>query len=641
VAQNGYAGQILKINISDGGISKTDTADYADKYIGGHGIAARLYWEMVPADAGAYDAENCLVCASGPVAGFPRFAGFRWKICGKTKQNNPESFSHGNIGERWGAYLKFAGYDALAVQGKAEKSVYIFINGDKVEIRDATGFRGMTSFDTIDALKAELGKNVSVLTIGPAAENLVVFSTVTSDDNTSGSGGMGTVMGSKNLKAIVIAAGDKRPEAADPERLRKLADYIRTLRPPQEDMASPWEIPGLTKAHACYGCGIGCSRQMYPGKDGRRYKSFCQATGVYAGPVQKRYGGFNEAQLFGIQCSDGYGFDSSVFKGLIDWLSACYEKGLISEKETGLKFSELGTVEFMEALSRKIAFREGFGDILAEGTIKAAEEIGGEAEEMLHRFVSTRGGETKDYDPRLMMTSALLYAMEPRRPIQQLHIVATPLFMWLGWGGENKPGKSIPFENYLKTVRNFWGSDIAGDFTTYDGKALAAKKIQDSIYVKESLVLCDLRWPVMSAPGLPGGDPTLESQIYSAITGNELDEAAINKIGERIFNLQRAILLRQGWEGRKSDKILEYYHEVGLPQGEVFYDAGCWVPDKNGEPVSKIGAVVDREKFEQMKSEYYELRGWDVESGLLKKTKLEELQLQDVATDLAVRGLLK
>jgi aldehyde:ferredoxin oxidoreductase len=637
----GYAGEILKIDLSDGRTSTIDTADYAHKYIGGHGIAARLYWEMVPGVTGAYDPENCLICASGPVAGFTRFAGFRWKICGKTTLDEPESFSHCNMGERWGAYLKYAGFDALVVHGKAEKPVYIFINEGKVEIRDAARFWGMSSFDTIDALKAEVGKNSSVLTIGPAAENLVVFSTVTADDNTSGSGGMGTVMGSKKLKAIVVAAGDKRPKAADPRRLSSLADRVRALRPPQRDMPSPWVIPGLTREHACYGCGIGCGRQMYVGRDGRRYKSFCQAHGVYTRAVQRRYGGFNEAQLLGIQCSDGYGLDTSVFNGLIDWLGACYDKGLISEGDTGLPMSESGTAEFVEILSKKIAFREGFGDVLAGGTIKAAREIGGEAEEMLPQFVSTRGSETKDYDPRLMVTTALLYATEPRRPIQQLHLVGTPLFMWLGWGSEAGPGEAIPFAHYLKTVRNFWGSDIAGDFSTYEGKALAAKMIQDRIYVNESLVLCDLRWPVMSAPGLPGGAPALESQIYSAVTGNELDEAAINKIGERIFNLQRAILLRQGREGRKSDKLLDYYHEVGLPQGEVFYDSDGLVPDKIGKPVSKIGAVVDRHEFENMKSEYYGVRGWDVESGLPKKQKMEELQLQDVAADLAGWGLLK
>jgi aldehyde:ferredoxin oxidoreductase len=166
MTEYGYAGEILKVNLSDGKILKADTADYARKYIGGHGIAARLYWDMVPGNAAAHDPENCLICASGPVAGFTRFAGFRWKICGKTALDNPESFSYCNMGERWGGYLKYAGYDALAVQGKAEKPVYVFINNGKVEIRDATMFWGMSSFDAIDALKAEAGKDSSVLTIG-------------------------------------------------------------------------------------------------------------------------------------------------------------------------------------------------------------------------------------------------------------------------------------------------------------------------------------------------------------------------------------------------------------------------------------------------------------------------------------------
>ena len=137
MAEFGYAGEILKVDLSDGKITKLQTDTYADKYIGGHGLAARLYWEMVPAEAKAFDPENCFICVTGPVTGFPGFAGFRWKICSKTALDDPESFSYCNLGERWGAYLKYAGYDALAVQGKAEKPAYIFINDGKVEIRDA------------------------------------------------------------------------------------------------------------------------------------------------------------------------------------------------------------------------------------------------------------------------------------------------------------------------------------------------------------------------------------------------------------------------------------------------------------------------------------------------------------------------
>ena len=130
----------------------------------------------------------------------------------------------------------------------------------------------------------------------------------------------------------------------------------------------------------------------------------------------------------------------------------------------------------------------------------------------------------------------------------------------------------------------------------------------------------------------------MESQVLSAITGKEIDEAGLNKIGERIFNLQRAILLRQGWPGRQGDRLLDYLYEEPLQL--VFFNPDCIVPGKNGEIVSRKGTKVDREEFENLKSEYYELRGWDVASGLLTETKLKELELGDVATDLKARGLL-
>ena len=136
--EHGYAGEILTVDLSDGTVTKLPTADYTDTYIGGHGIATRLYWEMVPPEAKAFDPENCLICASGPVTGFPGFAGFRWKIFATSPLGDPESFSYCNLGERWGAWLKYAGYDALVVQGKADKPVYLYINDGTVEIRDAT-----------------------------------------------------------------------------------------------------------------------------------------------------------------------------------------------------------------------------------------------------------------------------------------------------------------------------------------------------------------------------------------------------------------------------------------------------------------------------------------------------------------------
>jgi len=222
MAGYGYAGKILKVDLSDGKISKQPSSDYTDKFLGGQGIAARLFWEMAPPRAKAFDPENCFIAANGPLTGFPGFAGFRWKICGRAPRGDRETFSYANLSERWGAWLKYAGYDALAVQGKADKPVYIFIDNDSVEIRDASHLWGQSTFDTMDNLKAEHGKKASVLTIGPAAEHLISYANVLAEDGASGSGGLGSVMGSKNLKAVVVAASDKRPVAANPERVRKL-----------------------------------------------------------------------------------------------------------------------------------------------------------------------------------------------------------------------------------------------------------------------------------------------------------------------------------------------------------------------------------------------------------------------------------
>ncbi len=213
------------------------------------------------------------------------------------------------------------------------------------------------------------------------------------------------------------------------------------------------------------------------------------------------------------------------------------------------------------------------------------------------------------------------------------------MMAWLEMGG-GKPGEFFTIEDFRKTAEKFWGGAIAADFSTLEGKPLAAKIIQDRAFVKESLVLCDLRWPAMVIPG-GTGDSTLESRIYSAITGQETDEKELNKIGERICNLQRAILLRQGWRGRQDDQLLDYYHTVPLEKAEIFWNIDGLVPGKDGEIISKVGTVVDRDDFEKLKDEYYELRGWDVASGLPTEAKLAELGLQDIAGDLKGRGLVK
>jgi aldehyde:ferredoxin oxidoreductase len=349
--------------------------------------------------------------------------------------------------------------------------------------------------------------------------------------------------------------------------------------------------------------------------------------------------------LLGTRLCDGYGMDTSVIQSMIEFLGYCYKEGILTEKQTGLPLAHIGSQEFTEKFMRMVAYKEGFGAVLAKGIIAAAGEIGPKAAELLPRVIATRGSEKKDYDPRVLITTGIAYATEPRRPIQQLHEISSMSMAWLGMGHAgpgSKPGSMFSSKDFRRVAEKLWGSEIAADFSTYEGKALAAKKMQDRVFFKESMVLCDLRWTMSQAGRVLGatGDTVTEEQVYTAVTGKEIDAAGVARTGERIFNLQRAILLRQGWGGRKGDTLLDYFFTVPFRKNELFFNAEGLLPGKDGAVISKIGAVVERDKFEQMKTEYYSYRGWD-NDGYPTKARLKELGLGDVAEDLEKKGLAK
>jgi aldehyde:ferredoxin oxidoreductase len=643
MAEFGYAGKILIVDLSSGQTRVMPTSDYAPLFLGGRGIAAKLYWDLVPPETKALEPANCIVCASGPVAGFNGLAGGRWTICAKSAAGEPEAFTHGNLGGPWGATLKYAGYDALAITGKAEKPVYLFIHDGIVEIKNASHLWGKTTFESQETLLQELGKTVRVLTIGPAAENLVAFATALAEKGASVSGGLGSVFGSKNLKAIAVR-GDNHPVAACPDKLKSIVDYIRPIRAGTFDGSSTWALEGITRNDFCYCCGLGCSRQSYADERNHRYKSFCQAGVFYAGAAGHFYHGWNPVQLKATQLCDAYGLDTIVMQPLIDFLLECYKEGIITEAASGLPLSKIGSLEFIEILIHQIAHRVGIGNLLAEGTLKAAANMGPVAQKIAFQHVATRANETRDYDPRLLMNTALLYATELRRPIQQLHAVAGNLIIsWTNWA-QGKPGSFFSTNDLHEVARRFWGSPQAADYSTWEGKALCSKTVQDRAYAQESLVLCDIHWPMMiTSPDHPAGhvgDPTLESRILSAITGQEVDDNALLHIGERIFNLQRAILLRQGWRGRQDDCLMDYYHTEPLARNAVFFNPDGIMPGQSGKIISRLGCVVEKDQFEKLKNQYYRLRGWDEKTGYPSRSKLVDLKLGEVADDLSQRGLI-
>jgi aldehyde:ferredoxin oxidoreductase len=251
----------------------------------------------------------------------------------------------------------------------------------------------------------------------------------------------------------------------------------------------------------------------------------------------------------------------------------------------------------------------------------------------------TKAGEQLTYPPKAFIVTGLLYALELRQPIQQLHEVSLLTIEWVQWANR-VPQANVSSAVFRAIAKRFWGSELAGDFSTYEGKALAAKMIQDRQMAKESLILCDSIWPVLYVEHSPDhvGDPSLESKILSAIAGRELTEEDLYRIGERIVNLQRAVLAREGHLGRESDTLPEACFTVPLEKERL--NPECLLPGKDGEVISRKGAVFDRQKFHGMLGEFYEFRGWDRETGLQTKARLEDLELHDVARDLAARGLL-
>ncbi|MGW8182033.1 MAG: aldehyde ferredoxin oxidoreductase N-terminal domain-containing protein, partial [bacterium] len=335
----------------------------------------------------------------------------------------------------WGAWLKYSGYDGLIVTGKADRPAYVFIHDGKAEIRDATHLWGKTTTETLGLLKEETGKGSRVLTMGPAPENLVSFATVMASGNASGSSGFGSVLGSKMLKAIVVETDEKKiPIAAHPKRLKALADKVYQLR--TENYENYLHVvPGKTHLTSCYGCISGCDRREYEDVEGIQYKYFCQSSCVYIEPAMtyNEDGKGEEVNMLAGRLCDQFGLDTAVVAPMIGWLNQCCEEGILSDKETGLPLTRIGGSEFIRKLTKTISYREGFGDALAQGITKVAKEIGKDSHQFLSSWVSTPANETGDYDPRFMPVNSVIYATEPRRPIQLLHATSLPILRWVNW----------------------------------------------------------------------------------------------------------------------------------------------------------------------------------------------------------------
>jgi aldehyde:ferredoxin oxidoreductase len=637
----GYAGKIVRVNLSTGEIGSVPTLAYADRFIGGRGIAAKIHWDEVPPEVSALDAENRLVFMTGPVCGVPGFSGSRWQVSGKSPLSN--QFNYCNLGGSWGVQLKRAGIDGIVVYGKSDTPVFLKIDDGNVELKYADHLKGKGAIATRQQLKDELDRSYRVVAVGPAGENQVVFASLLADADSSGSGGLGAVMGSKNLKAIAVR-GSKSVEIAHKDRARDLIKRIREIK------VAPWIAPPLlpgpgVKRDVCFGCIEGCLRNQYTDEKGQTGKTLCHSGVYYFVRALRYYGENTEVPFKATKLCDDYGMDSYAVDMAMKWLSRCHQARILSDEEIGIPISQIGSLEFIETLTRKIAYREGFGDLLASGVRNAARSLGAEHESLITDYLA-RTGEMHVYDPRLYLITGIFWAMEPRLPIQQLHEIVRPIMFWAARASGEELSGIAPQDNYMtsdvvrRIGKRFWGDEIAADFSTYEGKAMAAVKIQDRRVVHESLILCDMSWPMLYSPVTEDhvGDPTLERQVFSAITGIEMDEERMDQCAQRIFNIQRADQIKDGRNGREDDSLEAFHFTVGLKRD--FGNEKCIVPGKDGEVFSRKGMVLERDDFEKMKDEYYGLRGWDVATGLPTRKALESVDLKEVADGLEKMGKL-
>ncbi|MFC1887156.1 aldehyde ferredoxin oxidoreductase N-terminal domain-containing protein, partial [Thermodesulfobacteriota bacterium] len=635
-----WSGKTLKVDLTESSITELNTMDYADRFLGGRGAATRIYWELAPPDAAAFDPENPLILMNGPFSATGVPGASRFEVVSKSPMLNPERFSYGNMGGTFGPYLKRAGYDGVVIKGRADRPSYIYINDGRAEILDGAWLWGKGVREVSNLLREKHGKQVRFVTTGPAGENRCRTATLNTDNEGSVTGGHGAVMGSKNLKAIAVT-GTGHPKVVHPEKLKELIRQTMeiskrgTLRMPY-----PKQYVTYKGKSSCYQCALDCLRGKYVTNSGLTAVSKCGPLTFYVSEaMSRREDNKIDAAFEATEMCNDFSLCTSEMKSILGWLNECYEEGFLSEQDTGLDLTEIGSHAFIEKMLSMIARREGFGDILAEGMARIGEKLG---EKALSFFPLTTPAiqAGTGYAPQMYYTNAMLYATEPRTPIAALHEVGYMIARWLLH--QFRPDLSpTTAKVFREATKKFWHHEKAWDLTSYEGKAEACVTIQNRTHVKDSLPLCDCAWPLVDSFNTPDniGDPALESKLFSAVTGIETDEMGLLRYGERILNLQRAILLREGRKAIEDDEVAEFNYTVPLEKGGV--NPRLIVPGPTEEPVSIRGNLLDREKFKEMRHTYYTIRGWDPETGLQKTKTLERLGMADIIPDLEKRGQVK
>jgi len=646
----GWTDSLLRIELPSGEFNKTQSMDYAENFIGGRLLASRIYWDEVSKTTRALDPDNVLMFLPGPLTGAQAIGCSRWVISAKSPHSFPDQYGFGNGGGFFGAALKRSGFDGLIISGKAKALSYILIENGKAELKDAGGLGALETEETMEKLRKQHGNDARIVCIGPAGENLVRFAVARTEQGGTLSNGMGAVIGSKNLKAIIVKGSSKVP-VAFPEKLSEVNKQIRFLRKGQNEILYMTEpmIQGIEKGKdtPCYACPGGCSRAFFKHTSGREeIRKTCASAFLYTPWDQLYHGNATENPFLATSLCDRFGLCTAEISNIIYWLYQCFKQGVLTEDETHLPLSKIGSLEFIEALVDRIVKKEGFGELLAQGTRRASIEKGKAAEEVALRHITPSGYVNDSYGGRVFLTNALFYATETRNPIIQLHEFSFTVLKWMLWHTTEGSMSSLTTEDLRKIAKRAWGNEKAVDFTTCEGKAGAAFMIQNRQHAKESMVACDRFYPLIDTDQREDhmGDLTLVPQLFSAVTGKEMSEDDYYRMGERSFNLQRAIMGREARAGRQNDTIGEFNFTEPIESDEGMvglFNPDLELPGAEDEIITRKGKTMNHSDFERMKDEYYSLRGWDVATGLQKKGQLKKLGLTFVCNEMDELDLLK
>jgi len=612
-----YKNYVLRVNLTRRTTEVEEIPrELCELFIGGRGFGVAYLYKEQLSHADPLGEENKLMFLAGPLAGTHAQAVSRWMVC--TKSPLTGGYARSVAGADFAAWLRFAGYEAVLVEGKAETPVYLHLTTDGCEFVDAGELWGKETPKTQDILLQRYGDKTRVACIGPAGERLVRYAAIVSGRRTASRCGVGTVMGSKNLKAIAITA-ERNVRVYDQDAFKRLAMEQNHLIRANQQFEHHKEWGTTTTQNVTNSMGIFPVRNFRYGqqKDGEKLygeeyrklrtgefgcyncsarcgKAHTVTTGPYAGtwsegPEYESLWVFSapidstsiEATIRADQLCDDLGIDTISTGGCIGFAYELYEHGIIDRNDTdGLELI-YGDHQAMVKLVQKIAAREGFGNILAEGVVRAARTIGRGAEAYA---IHTKGMELPAYEPRGAKSHGFNYATS--------NIGGSHCY---GYAGQEIFGAIVP-----RPTNRFVEAENA-DIVIYN---------QDNTAMGEVGIVCAF------ARGW-GWVPDHYGKLLAAATGVESSANMdyLWKVGERIVNLERAFNVREGF-GRKDDKLparmlTEPLHTLGAP-GE-------------GEIVREMEQFLDR---------YYELRGWN-RDGIPTAKKLSELGLAKMAKDIS------